>query len=103
MTHFLVVTSNRNGVLARITCAVSAMGTNIETMAAYPVAGFEVSIVHLHIDADTVQADRIRRKLSRLVDVHEVRMDQEETPLSIDFGAIMAGSASLQQSSAQQA
>jgi acetolactate synthase small subunit len=103
MTHFLVVTLNQNGVLARITSVVSALGTNIETMAAYPVAGSEYSIVHLHVDAETVQADRIRRKLSRLVDVLEVRMDEEQTPLSIDFGAIMAGSASLSRSAAQKA
>ena len=90
MTHFLVVANNRFGVLARITAVVSSTGANIDTVAAYPVAGSDVSIVHLRVDSESIIAERLRRKLSRLVEVVEVRTDQEQSPLSIDLGRFMA-------------
>jgi acetolactate synthase small subunit len=76
MTHLLLVTANRFGVLARITSVVSSAGANIETAAAYPIAASSMSIVHLCIDADGVLAERLRRKLSRLVEVLEVTRRQ---------------------------
>jgi acetolactate synthase small subunit len=86
MTHLLVVATNRFGVLARITAVVSSTGANIETAAAYPVADSGVSIVHMRIDADSVMAERIRRKIGRLVEVIEARTDEEQSPLSVDMG-----------------
>lgn len=86
MTHFLVVASNRFGVLARITAVVSATGTNIRTAAAYPVADSDVAIVHLSVESDETISDRLRRKLMRLAEVIEVRAERPEKPLSIDMG-----------------
>lgn len=86
MTHFLVVASNRFGVLARITAVVSATGTNIRTAAAYPVADSDVAIVHLSVESDETISDRLRRKLMRLTEVIEVRAERQERPLSIDMG-----------------
>ena len=86
MTHFLVVATNRFGVLARITAVVSATGTNIRTAAAYPVAESDVSIVHLSVESDAIMAERLRRKLMRLVEVIEVRTEVHEKTLSIDMG-----------------
>ena len=86
MTHFLVVATNRFGVLARITAVVSATGTNIRTAAAYPVTDSDVSIVHLSVESDATIAERLRRKLMRLVEVIEVRTERHETSLSIDMG-----------------
>ena len=86
MTHFLVVATNRCGVLARITAIVSATGTNIRTAAAYPVAESDVAIVHLSVESDAIIAERLRRKLMRIVEVIEVRAEVHEKTLSIDMG-----------------
>ena len=85
MTHLLLMTTNRFGVLARITSIVSSAGANIETAAAYPVGASDMSIVHLRIDADEVLTERLRRKLSRLVDVAAIKVDEEQTHLSMDL------------------
>ena len=89
MTHFLVVASNQFGVLARITAVVSSTGANIDTAAAYPVAESGVSVVHLRVGCDSTVAERIRRKLARLVEVIEVRTDEAQSTLSIDLGRFL--------------
>lgn len=83
--HLLLLTTNRFGVLARITSVVSSAGINIETAAAYPVAGSDLSIVHLSLQDDHVVIQRAVRRLSRLVDVLEVRADEDTAPVSVDF------------------
>jgi acetolactate synthase small subunit len=88
--HLLLLTTNRFGVLARITSVVSSVGINIETAAAYPVAGSDLSIVHLSLQADGIAIQRAARRLSRLVDVLEVRADEDNSPLSFDFGRYIA-------------
>ena len=86
MTQLLVLTSNCCGVLARITSIVSASGINIHTAAAYPIGDSELSVVHLRIGADQQQAERMRRKIGRLVDVIEARTEQE-----MDGGVVHLG------------
>ena len=88
MTHLLLMTTNRFGVLARITSIVSSSGANIETAAAYPMGASDMSIVHLRIDADEVLTERLRRKLSRLVDVAAIKVDEEQTHLSMNLGLV---------------
>jgi acetolactate synthase small subunit len=88
MTHFFAVTCNRFGVLARITSVVSGSGLNIETAAAYPIGGSELSVIHLRVSADRGQAERVRRKLERLVDVLEVRSDHDQQSLAVELGAL---------------
>jgi acetolactate synthase small subunit len=83
--HLLLLTTNRFGVLARITSIVSSVGINIETAAAYPVAGSDLSIVHLTLQADCIVIRRAAGRLSRLVDVLEVRVNEETTPVSFGF------------------
>lgn len=85
MTHVFLLVVNRYGVLARITAVVCSGGTNIDSAAAYPVVGSDLSVVHLRMDADFIQLERIKRKLTKLVEVVEVRSDGEQTPLAIDF------------------
>lgn len=88
MTHLLLMTTNRFGVLARITSIVSSAGANIETAAAYPLGESDMSIVHLRIDADEVLTERLRRKLSRLVDVAAIEVDEDEAHLSMAIGQV---------------
>ncbi len=88
MTHLLLMTTNRFGVLARITSIVSSAGANIETAAAYPMEASDMSIVQLRIDADEVLTERLRRKLSRLVDVAAIKVDGEQTHLSMGLGRV---------------
>lgn len=87
MTHFLVVTTNRTGVLARISSIVSSTGANIETASVYPVGDADLSVVHLRVDSGPEQAGRIQRKLTRLVDVMEVRVEDQQIPLSLNHSA----------------
>ncbi|HYO80282.1 MAG TPA: hypothetical protein VES20_02690 [Bryobacteraceae bacterium] len=86
MTHLLVLTSNCCGVLARITSIVSACGINIQTAAAYPVGDSELSVVHLHVNAGEQEAERVRRKVSRLIDVLEARTEQEQCSSAVHLG-----------------
>ena len=88
MTYLLLMTTNRFGVLARITSIVSSAGANIETAAAYPIGASDMSIVHLRIDAGEVLTERLRRKLSRLVDVAAIKVDEEQTHFSMDLGRV---------------
>jgi acetolactate synthase small subunit len=97
MAHLLLVTTNRFGVLARITSIVSSAGANIETAAAYPIEASDMSIVHLRINADSVLTERLRRKLSRLVDVAEVKVDEDHALLSIDLGRMTIATEPLRQ------
>ena len=90
--HLLLLTTNRFGVLARITSVVSSAGINIDTAAAYPVAESDLSIVHLSLQADGIAIQRAARRLSRLVDVLEVRADENAAPLSVDFSWHLADS-----------
>jgi acetolactate synthase small subunit len=88
MTHYFVVSRNIFGVLARVTGIVSASGVNIDSAAAYPISGSELSVIHLRLTVDSAQAERLRRKLARLVVVLEVRMDEELRSLSVDLGTL---------------
>ena len=90
MTHFLVVSRNRPGVLARVASVVSASGTNIDTATAYPIGDSDLSVLHLRVSANGLDSDRVRRKLMRLVDVIEVRTDEETGKLGIDLGRLMS-------------
>ncbi len=86
MIHLLAVTTNRSGVLARITSIVCASGINIETAAAYPMGEVGLSVVHLCIRAEAEFAERVRRKVARLVDVIEVRVEAEAAGASVQLG-----------------
>jgi acetolactate synthase small subunit len=90
MTHFLVVSRNRPGVLARVASVVSASGTNIDTATAYPIGDSDLSVLHLRVSADGLDSDRFRRKLLRLVDVIEVRTGEETGQLGIDLGQLIS-------------
>ena len=89
MTHFLVVSRNRPGVLARVASIVSASGTNIHSATAYPIGDSDLSILHLRIMTIGTDAERFRRKLVRLVDVVEVRTDEEPGNAAIDLGQLL--------------
>ena len=77
MTHLLALTSDTCGVLARITSIVCASGINIDTAAAYPMGDSGLSVVHLRVGADAQAAGRLRRKVSKLVDVVEVHTGED--------------------------
>ena len=47
MTRFLLLTTNRSGVLSRIISMVSSTGANIESAVAYPLGDSGISVVHL--------------------------------------------------------
>lgn len=94
--HLLLLTTNRFGVLARIASVVSSVGINIDTAAAYPVTGSDLSIVHLSLNADHIAIQRAARRLRRLVDVVEVRANEDAAPLSFDFGRHIAPARVLQ-------
>jgi acetolactate synthase small subunit len=99
--HLLLLTANRFGVLARITAIVSSTGVNIDTAAAYPISGADLSVVHLSLQADRIVVQRAARKLSRLVDVVEVRIDEEKSQVSIDFGKLVRATRVLEQTAEQ--
>lgn len=85
MTRFLLLTTNRSGVLSRIISMVSSTGANIESAVAYPLGDSGISVVHLISEVSTVLRDRLVRKLSRLIDVIECSADDESANVSIDF------------------
>lgn len=88
MTQLLVLTSNCCGVLARITSIVSASGINIQTAAAYPIGDSELSMIHLRVAAERDQAERVRRKVSRLIDVIEARTEHEQDGAVVHLGLL---------------
>jgi acetolactate synthase small subunit len=69
--QFLLLTTNRFGVLSRITSIVSSFGINIERANVHPVADSSLSLVHLVVEGSEIARVRLLRKLSRLVDVVE--------------------------------
>lgn len=93
--HFLLLTSNRFGVLSRITSVVSSLAANIETAAVYPLGSSGMSVVHLTVDASEVTTDRLHRRLSRLVDVVEITSGAEAEKRTLRFdwtvAAVAAG------------
>ncbi|HEU0120115.1 MAG TPA: ACT domain-containing protein [Bryobacteraceae bacterium] len=72
MKNFLLITSDTTGVLARITSIVSAVGVNIAAVSAFPSGKEGTAVVHLRLYADAIESERIRRRLSKLVDVRAV-------------------------------
>ena len=87
MTRFLLLTTNRSGVLSRIISIVSSTGANIESVAAYPLADSEFAIIHLVSGSSNVSRERLVRKLSRLVDVVECSATEEDASWQIDLAA----------------
>jgi acetolactate synthase small subunit len=87
VTRFLILATNRSGVLSRITSIVSSTGVNIHSAGAYPVEDSEFSVVYLTSETSTVLRERLVRKLSRLVDVIECSATEESANLSIDFAS----------------
>ena len=87
MTRFLLLTTNRSGVLSRIISIVSSTGAKIESVAAYPLADSELAIIHLVSESSSVSRERLVRKLSRLVDVIECSATDENANLQIDLAA----------------
>jgi acetolactate synthase small subunit len=85
VTRFLLLTTNRSGVLSRIISMVSSTGANIESAVAYPLGDSGFSVVHLISETSDVLKDRLVRKLSRLVDVIECSAADESANVSIDF------------------
>jgi acetolactate synthase small subunit len=85
VTRFLLLTTNRSGVLSRIISMVSSTGANIESAVAYPLGDSGFSVVHLISDTSAILEDRLVRKLSRLVDVIECSASDESADVSIDF------------------
>lgn len=72
MKNFLLITSDTTGVLARITSIVSANGVNIAAVSAFPSGAAGTAVVRLSLQADTLEAERIRRRLTRLIEVRAV-------------------------------
>jgi acetolactate synthase small subunit len=70
--QFLLLTTNRFGVLSRITSVVSSFGANIDTVSVYPVGDSGNSIVCFTLTASDTLRQRLHRKLSRLIDVIEI-------------------------------
>ena len=70
--QFLLLTSNRFGVLSRITSVVSSFGINIDTVCVYPAGDSGNSVVCLTITASDSTRERLHRRLSRLIDVIEI-------------------------------
>ena len=70
--QFLLLTTNRFGVLSRITSVVSAFGANIDTISVYPVGESGNSVVCFTLPASDTLRQRLHRKLSRLIDVIEI-------------------------------
>jgi acetolactate synthase small subunit len=91
LTQFLLLTTNRSGVLSRITSIVSSTGANIESAAVYPVGASEFAAVHLVAESSDVLRERLVRKLSRLIDVIECSATDRSGNLSIDIAAHLQG------------
>ena len=70
--QFLLLTTNRFGVLSRITSIVSSFGLNIESASVYPAGDSGNSVICLTLDTTESIRLRVHRKLSRLVDVLEI-------------------------------
>jgi acetolactate synthase small subunit len=85
VTRFLLLTTNRSGVLSRIISMVSSTGANIESAVAYPAGDSGISVVHLVSDNSPIVRERLVRKLSRLVDVIECSATEEGGSLSVDL------------------
>jgi acetolactate synthase small subunit len=85
VTRFLLLTTNRSGVLSRIISIVSSTGANIESAVAYPAGDSGFSVVHLVSDNSPILRERLVRKLSRLVDVIECSGTDKSANITVDL------------------
>jgi acetolactate synthase small subunit len=82
VTQFLLLTTNRSGVLSRIISIVSSTGANIESAVVYPLGDSGYSVVHLTSETSDNLRDRLVRKLGRLIDVVECSATDESANVS---------------------
>ncbi len=78
MAHFVVLVSNRCGVLARVTSIISSTSANIQSCRVTEIPGSATSVLALHVQSSDLQTRAIRRKLGRLIEVIEVQCDEDE-------------------------
>ncbi|MBN2329043.1 MAG: acetolactate synthase small subunit [Candidatus Omnitrophica bacterium] len=70
---FYVLVENRSGVLARVAGLFSARGFNIESLSVAQTNRPRISRMTIVVPGDDKILDQVRKQLSKLVDVHEVR------------------------------
>jgi acetolactate synthase small subunit len=94
MTHFLLLTENRHGVLARVVSVLTSLGVNIDRASASPVPGSKWSVIEIYMHLGTLESDRMVRKLSRVIGVLAVRASEAGQHLSVEFATSLCFNAS---------
>jgi acetolactate synthase small subunit len=87
VTHFLLLTEDCHGVLARVVSVLTSIGVNIDRASAAPVSGCRWSVIEIYMKLETVERDRMVRKLSRLIGVLAVEASEEGQHLSVEFAS----------------
>lgn len=81
---FLVLASNRFGVLNKVTTLFSCRGCNIESLSVRPTPAADTARITIAVAEEQVKVRQILRQLEKLEDVHEAVLAEEK-----DRGAII--------------